>query len=152
MCDTFSKIHIQVVCAVKNRQALITSDFEERLHKYITGVILSKGQYVLAINGMPDHIHILIGMKPTCCLSDLVREIKKSSGTFLKNEKLTRFPFSWQEGFGAFSYSSWDVRKIMNYIAKQKEHHSKSNFEKEYKDLLKEFEFKEEYLFEWVSE
>ncbi|HLP11488.1 MAG TPA: transposase [Flavobacteriales bacterium] len=132
----------------------MTSDFEERLHKYITGVILSKGQYVPAINGMPDHIHILIGMKLNCCLSDLVREIKKSSCTFIKNEKLTRFPFSWQEGFGAFSNSAWDVRKIMNYIANQKQHHSKSNFEKEYKNLLKEFdvEFKEEYLFELASE
>jgi putative transposase len=154
MSDTYSKINIQIVFAVKNRQALIKPEWEIKLHKYITGIIQGKDQILIAINGMPDHIHILIGMRPTCCLSDLVREIKKASTAYIKEEKLTEFPFRWQEGFGAFSYSAWDVNKIVNYIGRQKEHHAKTNFEKEYNELLREFEveFKKEHLFEWILE
>lgn len=154
MSNTYSKIHIQIVFAVQNRKAMIKPEWEERLYKYITGIIQGKNQILMAINGMPDHIHILIGMKPTCCLSDLVREIKKASSNFIKDEKFTRNHFKWQEGFGAFSYSAWDVNKIVNYIGRQKEHHAKMNFKKEYYELLKEFEveFKEEYLFEWIED
>jgi putative transposase len=154
MANTYTKIQIQLVFAVRNRQALICPKWEEELYKYITGIVQEKGQILYAINGMPDHIHILIGMKPTCCLSDLVREIKKASTGLIKEKKLSKLPFQWQEGFGAFSYSAWDLNKIINYVAKQKEHHAKTNFEKEYKELLKEFqvEFNHEYLFDWVGE
>jgi REP element-mobilizing transposase RayT len=103
--STYSKIYIQTVFAVKGRESLIQPEWEERLYKYITGIIQRKEQKLLAINGMPDHIHFFIGMNPSCCLSDLVREIKKSSNDFIKDEKLSKFKFNWQEGFGAFSYS-----------------------------------------------
>jgi putative transposase len=95
MPGTFSQIYIQLVFAVKGRDSLITSTWEEELHKYITGIVRNKEQKMLAINGMPDHIHFLIGMKPSCCLSDLVREVKKSSNDFIKEEKLTQYKFNW---------------------------------------------------------
>jgi REP element-mobilizing transposase RayT len=99
---TFTQLYIQLVFAVRGRQNLILQSWEDDLYKYITGIIQQKGQKLLAINGMPDHIHILIGMKPTCCLSDLVREVKKSSNKFIKENKFVTGKFEWQEGFGAF--------------------------------------------------
>jgi len=93
MADTFSQIYIQVVFAVQNRNALINPKWEEELYKYITGIVQNKGQKMLAINGTSNHIHFFIGMKPTCCLSDLVREIKKSSNTFIKEKRFTNFNF-----------------------------------------------------------
>ena len=154
MPSTFTQIYIQVVFAVKGRQSLIHPDWEEELHKYISGIVKNKEQKMLAINGMPDHIHFLIGMKPTCCLSDLVREIKKSSNEFVKEKKFTPSKFQWQEGFGAFSYSHSALDNVIAYINNQKAHHKKQTFQKEYNELLKIFqiEFKEEYLFEWLDE
>jgi putative transposase len=95
MADTFSQIYIQVVFAVQNRNALINPNWEEELYKYITGIVQNKGQKMLAINGTSNHIHFFIGMKPTCCLSDLVREIKKSSNAFIKEKKFMNFNFQW---------------------------------------------------------
>lgn len=151
--STYSQIYIQIVFAVKNRQALINVSWEEELYKYITGIIQNKGQKMLAVNGMPDHIHILIGMKPSCCLSDLVREIKKSSNSFIKEKEFLKYKFEWQEGFGAFSYSHSSLDNVIGYINNQKEHHRKRNFKEEYIDFLEKFniEFKNEYLFEWFD-
>ncbi len=151
--STFSQIYIQIVFAVKGRQSLIKSDWEEKLYKYITGIITNKGQKLLAINGMPDHIHILIGMKPSCNLSDLVREIKKSSNQYINDNKLTKSDFKWQSGFGAFSYSHSAFSNVIRYIENQKEHHKKQTFQEEYKTFLKKFEveFKDEYLFEFLD-
>jgi putative transposase len=153
MSDTFSQIHIQIVFAVKHRQNLISPDWEQRLYQYIIGIVNEKGQKLLAINGVQDHIHFMIGMRPTCCLADLVREIKKASTKMINDNKFTKGTFHWQEGYGAFSYSKWDVNKICNYITKQKEHHAKNNFKEEYLQLLKDFEieWKEEYLFNWMD-
>jgi len=153
MSSTFSQIYIQVVFAVKGRDSLISSVWEEELYKYISGIVKNKGQKMLAINGMPDHIHFLIGMKPSCCLSDLVREIKKSSNEFIKEKKFTKFNFQWQEGYGAFSYSHSALDNVIAYIGNQKEHHKKKSFKDEYLDFLKkyEIEFKDEYLFEWIE-
>jgi REP element-mobilizing transposase RayT len=152
MPGNFSKIHIQVVFAVKARAALIQPQWEDQLYKYISGIISNKEQKLLAINGMPDHIHILIGMRPSCCLSDLVREIKKSSNQFINDSRFTPFKFQWQEGFGSFSYSQNDVDKVINYIRNQKDHHRKQNFRDEYRALLREFqiEYKDEFLFDWI--
>ena len=151
--STFSQIYIQVVFAVKGRSSLINESWEEELYKYITGIVQNKGQKMLAINGMPDHIHFLIGMKPSCCLSDLVREIKKSSNDFIKEKKFTKFSFYWQEGFGAFSYSHSNFEVVIKYIMNQKKHHKKKSFKKEYIEFLEKFEieFKDEYLFEWYE-
>lgn len=153
MPDTYSQIYIQIVFAVKNRKALINNAWEERIYKYITGIVQNNGQKMLSINGMPDHIHFLIGMKPTCCLSDLVREIKKSSHAFIKENKLSDFTFNWQEGYGAFSYSHSQLNNVIGYINNQKEHHKKKTFKEEYLEFLLNFniEFKNEHLFEWIE-
>jgi REP element-mobilizing transposase RayT len=108
---------------------------------------------MLSINGMSDHIHFFIGLKPTCCLSDLVREIKKSSNAFIKEKKFTLSNFSWQEGFGAFSYSHSQIDDVCKYIQNQKEHHKKKTFKEEYIEFLHKFEVKhnEQYLFDWIE-
>lgn len=153
MPGTFSQIYIQVVFAVQNRESLIHAAWEEELYKYISGIVRNKEQKMLAINGMPDHIHFFIGMKPSCCLSDLVREIKKSSNNFITEKRFTKFKFNWQEGYGAFSYSHSQIDSVIKYIMNQKEHHKKQTFREEYIDFLKkyEIEFKDEYLFEWID-
>jgi REP element-mobilizing transposase RayT len=153
MAGTFSQIYIQVVFAVENRESLIHSSWEEELYKYISGIIRNKEQKVLAINGMSDHIHLFIGMKPSCCLSDLVREVKKSSNDFIKEKKFTKYKFNWQEGYGAFSYSYSQIDAVVKYVMNQKQHHKKQTFREEYMDFLNKFEieFKHEYLFKWIE-
>jgi putative transposase len=153
MSGTYSQIYLQTVFAVKGRESLILSNWEERLYRYITGIVQNNGQKMLAINGMPDHIHFLIGMKPSCCLSDLVREIKKSSNEFITENKFTKHKFTWQEGFGAFSYGHSQLDNVIQYIMNQKEHHTKRTFKEEYTGLLKKFnvEFDEKYLFDWIE-
>ena len=152
--STYSQIYIQVVFAVKGRRSSIDTSWEEELYKYITGIIKGKGQKLLAINGMPDHIHFLIGMKPSCCLSDLVREVKKSSNEFIRLKGFVERKFEWQDGYGAFSYSHSNLDNVINYIQNQKEHHRNVSFKEEYLEFLKQFQidYKEEYLFEWVDE
>jgi putative transposase len=104
MANTFSQIYIQTVFAVSGRLSLVTSDFKEELHKYITGIVTKQGQKLIRINGMPDHLHILIGLKPAKALADLVRDIKSDSSEWINKNKLARGKFAWQEGYGAFSY------------------------------------------------
>ncbi|MDX9918928.1 MAG: transposase [Paludibacter sp.] len=111
MSNTFSQIYIHVVFAVQNRKALIKPTWEDELFKYITGIVQNKGQKMLAINGTSNHIHFLIGMKPSCCLSDLVREVKKSSNSFVKEKHFTAANFNWQEGLVLF--------RIVNHISIQ---------------------------------
>ncbi len=153
MADTFTQIYIQVVFAVRNRDALIRPEWEEDLFKYITGIVQNKDQKMLAINGTKDHVHFFIGMKPTCCISDLVREVKKSSVAYLKEHRLIQGAFYWQEGFGAFSYGHSQLDHVIRYINNQKQHHQTKTFQGEYKALLKAFniEFKNEYLFDWLE-
>jgi len=153
MSGTFSQIYIQIVFAVRNRECLISPLWEEELYKYITGIIQNKGQKMLQINGMPDHIHFLIGMKTSCCLSDLVREVKKSATDFVNERNFIKSKFQWQEGFGAFSYSHSSLNNVIGYIQLQKEHHRKVSFKEEYLALLASFdiEFKDEYLFQWIE-
>lgn len=153
MSNTYSQIHIQIIFAVKGRQSLIPFSFDEELYKYITGIVQNKKQKMLAINGMPDHIHFFIGLRPDCTISDLVREVKKASNKFV-NEKLNLGGgFAWQDGFGAFSYCRSEVQTVINYIKNQKKHHLKEKFKEEYISFLKEFEieFKPEYLFDWID-
>lgn len=151
--STYTQIYIQIVFAVQGRESLIRPQWEERLYQYITGIVQNKEQKMLAINGMPDHIHFLIGMRPTCSLSDLVREVKKSSNEFIKENKLSEFKFSWQEGFGAFSYNHSQLDNVIKYIMNQKEHHRKKTFKEEYIEVLRKYEveYKHEYLFEWIG-
>lgn len=151
---TYSQIYIHIVFAVKGRGSFISESWEVNLYKYINGILIEKGQKPLAVNGAYDHIHILIGMRPTCCLSDLVREVKKSTNNWVNENGLTKTHFSWQDGYGAFSYSHSDLDKVIAYVNNQKEHHKKFSFKKEYPIMLEEFgiNFKEDYLFEWIED
>lgn len=152
MPGTYSQIYIQVVFAVQNRNSLIHHSWEERLYQYITAIVQNQGQKMLAINGMPDHIHLFIGIKPSCRISDLVREIKKSTNELINEKKLSKFKFNWQEGYGAFSYSDSQISNVVQYIMRQKEHHKKQTFKEEYFQFLKDFniQYEEKYLFDWV--
>ncbi len=150
MANTYSQIYIQVVFAVKGRQSLISKDNREELHKYITGIVQNRGQKLIAIFCMPDHTHVFIGMKPSILLSDLVRDIKANSTKFINDKKWIKGNFSWQEGFGAFSYSDSHVDNVVQYILNQEEHHKRKTFREEYMELLEKFkiEYNENYLFE----
>ena len=150
MKGTFSKLFIHTVFGVKRRQNLISETWEVELYKYIAGIITNKGQKLIAINGMPDHLHILIGIKPNYCVSDLIREVKKSSNEFIKERRYTSVPFQWQEGFGAFSHEESSLTRVITYIKNQKVHHRKENYQDEFVRILKEFnvEYEERYLFD----
>ncbi len=150
MAGTFSQIYMQVVFAVSGREALIEPSWEERLYQYITGVVQNKELKMIAINGMPDHLHFFIGMKPSCRLSDLVREVKKTSNEFINENTLSKFNFSWQEGYGAFSYGHSQIDDVAKYILNQKQHHQKKTFREEYMDFLKKFAiaYNDQYLFD----
>ena len=153
MPNTYTKIFIQIVFAVRGRQNLIRKENREELHKYITGIVSNKGQKLLAIFCMPDHVHVLVGMKGDVSVSDIARDIKANSSRFINEKGWIKGKFNWQEGFGAFSYSENDLNRIVNYILNQEEHHTKRSFQNEYLELLKEYEieYDEKYLFEWID-
>jgi putative transposase len=153
MANTYTQIHIHAVFAVQNRISLISKIWEERLYKYITGIIQNHGHKLLTINGMPDHIHILIGMRPLQSLSDLMQDIKGNSSVWINENKLVAGKFSWQEGYGAFSYSKSQLSAVAEYIDNQKIHHSKRTFIEEYNKILKdsEVEYDERYIFKAID-
>ena len=153
MANTFSQIYIQTVFAVSGRQSLIRSDFKEELYKYITGIVRNHKQKLICINGMPDHIHILIGLRPSMALADLVQEVKRDSSAFINRKKWIRGKFSWQEGYGAFSYGHSQLNTIIRYIQNQERHHARRSFKNEYLSFLKKFEiaFEDKYLFEFIE-
>jgi REP element-mobilizing transposase RayT len=136
MPGTFSQIYIQIVFAVKNRNNLISPSFEEELYKYISGIVTAKEQKSLAVNGMPDHIHVLVGLRPSMRISDLVRDIKNNSTNFINERGWLKADFSWQEGYGAFSYSQSQFGNVIEYIRNQKQHHQKRTFREEYLSFL----------------
>lgn len=153
MANTFSQIYIQTVFAVENRQSLITPDFKEDLYKYITGIVRNQGQKLIAINGMADHVHILLGLRPAMALANLVREIKADSTNFINEKKMVRGRFNWQEGYGAFSYGHSQLDRIIRYIQRQERHHQKQSFKNEYMTLLRKFDiaFEEKYVFKFIE-
>ncbi len=153
MAGTFSQVYIQIVFAVKGRENLISTTWNDDLYKYIAGIIKGKEQKPIIVNGMPDHIHAFIGLKPSMPISDLVRDIKNNSSKFINEHKLVKGKFSWQEGYGVISYSHSQIESVYNYILKQDEHHMNKTFRDEYLELLKKFEieYNEKYLFEWLS-
>ena len=153
MPGTFSQIYIQIVFAVKGRENLIGNSWKTELHKYIAGTIKGKGQKPIIVNGMPDHIHAFVGLKPVMALSDLVRDVKNNASNFINDNKLVKGKFAWQEGFGGFSYSHSHINKVYDYILNQEKHHKKKTFKQEYLDFLKSFEveYDEKYLFEWYD-
>jgi putative transposase len=149
MANTYTEIHIQFVFAVKHRDGLIHSSFKNELYQYITGIIKNHDHKLLAINGMSDHIHILIGMRPTQSISDLLQDIKGSSSKWINEKKFLKVKFEWQEGYGAFSYSKSQVNKVIDYIKNQEQHHTVKTFREEYLEVLKlyEVEYDERYIF-----
>jgi REP element-mobilizing transposase RayT len=135
MANTYT----QIVFAVQGRQSLIRPQHNDELQKYITGIISGQGQKLIAINNMPDHFHILVGQKPTVALSDLVRDIKAGSSGFINDRRWVLGRFSWQEGFGAFSYSHSQLDAVTRYIQNQQEHHRRTSFQEEYLEFLMRF-------------
>jgi putative transposase len=153
MPNTYSQIYIQIIFAVKGRQNLIARQYREELHKYITGIVHKREQKMLAIFCMPDHTHLLVGLKPSIRISDLVRDIKAGSSKFINDNRWVKGKFSWQEGFGAFSYSRSQIDTVIKYILNQEVHHKKTTFKEEYISFLKKFEieYDEKYLFKWIE-
>ena len=152
MPNTYSQLYIQIVFAVQGRKSFIKESFREELQKYTSKIISEQKQKLLAIYCMPDHTHIFLSMKPSLAISDLVRDIKSNSSTFLKDKKFVK-EFSWQEGFGAFSYSKSQSKNVIAYVLNQQEHHRKRTFKNEYLDFLNKFEieYDEKYLFEFYE-
>lgn len=155
MANTYSQIFIQFVFAVKYREKLINEEKRERVEKYITGIIQSKNQKLLAIYANPDHIHILIGYNDlNILIPDLVRDIKSNSSKMMNDENWFKGKFNWQQGYGAFSYSKSQIDRVVKYILNQKEHHKKQSFKDEYLELLQRFEieYKDEYVFDFFED
>ena len=150
MANTYTQLYFHIVFAVKGRKNLISKDWKEELYKYISGIIKNRAQKLMIVNGMPDHIHILIGTKPNCNLSDLVREIKSHSSKWINEKNFVYGKFQWQLGFGAFTVGTSELPRIIKYIENQEQHHSRKKFREEYIALLKksDIEYKEEYIFD----
>ncbi|WP_009036503.1 IS200/IS605 family transposase [Indibacter alkaliphilus] len=149
MANTFTQIHIQVIFAVKFRTALIGHEWEDDLYRYITGIIQNRNHKMLAINGMPDHIHVFFGMRPDQSLSELMQEIKIGSMNWINNSRYCKSKFYWQNGYSAFSYSKSHLGVVTKYIQNQKEHHRKKTFLEEYQMILEKFKipYDERYIF-----
>jgi len=153
MSNTYSQIYIQIVFAVSGRPNLIPGTKREELQKFISGIIRKRRQKMVSIFCMPDHTHILAGMKPDISLSDMVRDVKAGSSKFINDKKWVKGKFNWQTGFGAFSYSKSQIDTVVKYILNQEVHHKKRTFKEEYLSFLKKFEieYDEKYLFEWIE-
>ena len=154
MANTYAQIYIQVIFAVAERQCLVAKEFREDLYKYISGIISKEGQKLISVGGVPDHIHLLIGLQPDMALSDLVKSVKAGSSNFVNHKRWVRGRFSWQEGFGGFSYSRSQIPAVARYIENQAAHHAKKSFKHEYLTLLGKFDiaFDERYVFKWIDE
>ncbi|MDR1876723.1 MAG: IS200/IS605 family transposase [Flavobacteriaceae bacterium] len=153
MANTYTQIHIHTVFAVQNRISLIDKSWKDRLYQYIVAIIQNQGHKVLSIGGMPDHIHILFGFRPTQSLSELMQKVKRDSSEWINKEKMVMGKFSWQKGYGAFSYSKSQITQVVNYIERQEEHHQRLSFIEEYKKILTDFglEYDERYVFKIIE-
>jgi putative transposase len=148
MANTFTQIYLHLVFAVQNRVSLIHPDWKDELYKYITGIVQNNGHKLIAINGMPNHLHIATGYKPHQLIPDLLQDIKGSSSKWINKEKFVKGKFSWQEGYGAFSFSHSHIDRVVKYIINQDQHHKKQTFREEYIQLLKKYDvlFDERYI------
>lgn len=153
MANTYWQIYVQLVFAVKKRSTFIADEWRERLHRYLTGIVQSKGSKLIAINSVPNHIHIFLGMNPDFALSDQVRDMKRSSTRFVNETILSSRRFGWQEGYGAFSYGRSQIDAVVKYILRQKEHHRQKSFREEYLSMLEKhsIDFDARYLFDWLE-
>jgi len=153
MANTYTQIYVQVVIVVKNRQCLIKNTWKTELYKYITGIIKNNGHKVMQINGVADHVHILIGLKPSQSLSELMKYVKQDSSKWINQNNFLKVKFSWQSGYAAFSYATSQIPNVISYIQNQEEHHKKKSFTEEYLDFLKEYDipFNKEYIFKSIE-
>ena len=153
MPGTYTQIYIQCVFAVKGRKNLLLKPWRDEVFKYMSAIIKAKEQKPLIVDGVADHVHLFIGLKPSMALSDLLRDIKNNSSKFISQNKFVKDKFSWQEGYGAFSYSQSQIENVYKYIQNQEEHHKKISFKTEYIDFLNKFQIdhEEKYLFEWIE-
>jgi putative transposase len=153
MANTYTQMIVQLVFAVQGRKNMIKSDYRDELEKYICGIIRNQNCKPLTLYCNPDHIHILLGLHPAKATSDLVREIKTSSTSFINSKNWISNKFNWQEGFGAFTYSKKEIDAIAKYILNQPEHHKKRSFKEEYLSMLEDFEieYNSLYLFDWID-
>ena len=149
MPNTYTQLHIQFVFAVKYRKAMISREWKDQLHKYLTAIFQNNKHKMLQINSEPDHIHIFIGMRPHQSISELMQIIKTASSKWINEKELCSMKFSWQEGYGAFSYAKSQVKNVIEYIRNQETHHKKESFLDEYRRHLTDFEieWKEEFIF-----
>lgn len=154
MAGTYSQIYIQYVFAVKARQNLLQKPWREEVFKYIAGIIKEKNQKPIIIDGTCDHVHVFVGLKPSMNISDLVRDIKNNSSNFINKNNWVKGKFSWQEGYGAFSYSHSSIENVYKYIENQEEHHKNKSFKEEYYEFLKQFDidYNEQYLFDFLND
>lgn len=153
MANTYTQIYIQAVFTVKKRDCLISKRWKDELYKYITGIVQENHHKMLAVNGVSDHVHMFVNMKPGQSVSDLLKEVKGSSSKWINEKGFLRGKFNWQAGFGAFSYSKSQIDRVIKYINRQEEHHKKKSFKEEYLELLDAFkiEYDEKYLFDWIE-
>ncbi len=153
MPNTYTKIYIQAVFTPQFREHVIKSTWENELFKYITGIVQNNGHKMLAVNGMPDHIHVFMGMKPKQSVSELISKIKSNSSRWINEKHFVTGKFQWQEGFGAFSYGHSQLDDVIQYVMNQKEHHRKKSFKEEYLSFLKKFDvdYEPQYLFEFFD-
>ena len=153
MANTYTQIHIHGIFAVQNRISLITEAWREELYKYITGIVQNHGHKMLQIGGISDHVHILFGMRPVESLSNLMKALKGETSEWINKNCFAMGHFSWQEGYGAFSYSKSQLNDVIQYIARQPEHHKKRDMVTEYIEFLKHFgvEYNEKYIFKLVE-
>ena len=154
MANTYTQIYIQVVFAVDERQNLIHSERRGELEKDMTGIVTRQGQKLIAIHCRPDHTQVLVGLKPNIALSDLVGDIKTGSTNHINENRWVPGRFSWQEGFGAFSYSHSQLTGVINYIRNQAKHHDRTSFREEYLRFLRKFEIghDERFIFKSLDE
>jgi REP element-mobilizing transposase RayT len=154
MPNTYTQLHVQIVFTVQGRANLIPKQHKEALHQYITAIVRNKKHKVLAINSMPDHVHLFVGLNPDESLSDLVRDVKANSSAFIKAKKWIPSHFAWQKGYGAFSYGHSQIDAVVKYIKNQEKHHAKKSFKEEYIEMLERFNvsYDNKYLFEWIEQ
>jgi REP element-mobilizing transposase RayT len=116
-------------------------------------IINDKNQKSIIVNGVEDHVHLFIGLKPSMCIADLIRDVKSSTTNFINEKRLVKERFSWQEGYSVFSYSRSQLDQVYQYILNQEMHHLKSTFKEEYLSLLRKFEIEYDgkYLFDWID-
>ena len=153
MANTYTQVYIHVVFAVEGRQSLIAPEHNDELQKYITGIVSAQRHKLIAINNMADHMHLLVGLRPDAALSELVRDIKANSSRWINEKHWVAGCFSWQEGFGAFSYGKSQIPTVARYIENQKKHHAKQTFYDEYIAFLKAFGivYDEKYVYKRIE-